>query len=342
MAVRLTHGQRRTAFLLSVVGNVLPTLILAARHRPDDLHRGAFLVAAVVAIAAPIAVPLFRDRHRRVYRFIAFSGLLGLTGMQAWTGGPLSPFAILLVMPMIWMGLTGSRRDVGLTAALVVACCFVPMAVFGPPAYPREVGPAVALAVVAVSVLLSISTLTGETTRLTRRLRHDATHDPLTDLLNRRGWDDQAEAAMGGAAMGGAAADVPVCVVLLDLDGLKAVNDTMGHDEGDRVLRGTGRRLAAAFGAQAAVARLGGDEFAVLFVGSTAAQVQDEMDRLRLETPDRDAFSAGIAAATPGEQLGDVMRRADLALYEVKRSGRGRAQVADVPVALLVIEPTVR
>lgn len=170
--------------------------------------------------------------------------------------------------------------------------------------------------------------MSRETHRLTSQLRRDATHDQLTGLLNRRGWEEVTETALTEAAERGYA------VVMVDLDRLKEINDGLGHDEGDRVIRGTAERMGAVFHDQPAVTRLGGDEFAVLMVDSTADEAFGRAERLRASTPERGAFSAGIAMAVPGERLGDTMRRADLALYEAKMTGRGRVSLADPPIGI--------
>ena len=330
-----TPEQRRTSLAAAVLGNVVPILVLAQHHRPTDSGQLlVLLVGVTVAVVAPVAVHLVPPRLPWLLRAAAFGGLGGLTLMQADAGGQGgvdSPYAILLVMPMVWFGLMTTGVDLKAALGLVVACCFVPPLVlpdyYGRPA--DALGPALALSVVAVSVALSLAGLTRETKRLTDELRSAAVRDLLTGLLNRRGWDEVSRRALREVTP-----RTPVCVVLADLDNLKVVNDTLGHDVGDAVLRETGRRFHDEFGREAAVARLGGDDFAVLVIGSSAGPVLSRLHALRAATPERGAFSAGVALAVGGEDLHDTMRRADLALYEAKSTGRGRSRVSDRAVSL--------
>lgn len=306
---------------MAVLGNVVPILLLALQDHGD--HSRVFMVSMTVALIAPVLSTLAPAGYRLATHVVAYAGIVGLTGMQWDHGGVSSPYAILLAMPMIWFGLVGSDREVRVVRILVVACCFVPMVVLSDH-YPWEPWLAVVLAVILLAVNLTISLLTRQTARLTGQLREAAASDQLTGLLNRRGWEEVTAHELAKVPAG-----TYVSVVLVDLDGLKRLNDTMGHDEGDRELQATGERLAGAFGQEAAVSRLGGDEFALLLVDRTADQVHGRLEDLRRSTPERGAFSAGIAAMGPGETLRDAMRRADLALYEVKSTGRGRTALAD-------------
>jgi diguanylate cyclase (GGDEF)-like protein len=157
-------------------------------------------------------------------------------------------------------------------------------------------------------------------------LSRQATRDPLTGLRNRRGLLEHVQrcAAEGGWAL-----------VLLDLDGFKAVNDLRGHAYGDAVLSGVADSLTAAVPDGALVFRLGGDEFALLVPGvhgtADAAQVGARLVRAATETP-RTGEPAGIGAST-GLRLLDqasserALADADEALYAAKRSGGGRAVV---------------
>ncbi|RKS69172.1 diguanylate cyclase (GGDEF)-like protein [Motilibacter peucedani] len=169
----------------------------------------------------------------------------------------------------------------------------------------------------------------------TRRLRrtaaesaHQALHDELTELPNRRMFGQEALAAAQRARAGGR----PAALVLIDLDHFKEVNDTLGHECGDELLRVAGARLRGALGDDDLVARLGGDEFGLLLDGVAG----EEEARLRLGQV-RDVLAeelvlcdvplsveASFGVALVGAQAEDVtvlMRRADVAMYEAKRSG---------------------
>lgn len=157
------------------------------------------------------------------------------------------------------------------------------------------------------------------------RLAH---HDELTGVLNRRRLLQLLGEALARQDRNG----VPVTVVLFDLDHFKAVNDTLGHQAGDKVLQ----RFAAAVQAQARTTdrfgRYGGEEFlAILHDTSTDAALQaiarvrgvvSEMDWRELSPELRVTFSAGIATYNGSESAELLLSRADLSLYEAKRSGR--------------------
>jgi diguanylate cyclase (GGDEF)-like protein len=162
--------------------------------------------------------------------------------------------------------------------------------------------------------------------------RHLALHDPLTGLPNRTLFTQRMQEALDDAE---AAGDRHVALMVLDLNGFKAVNDTMGHHAGDRVLIESGRRLAAGVGGDGVVARLGGDEFAVLLPRVTGVAAATELaevlvaalrrDFLLDEGPAAISGSLGIALG-PMHGAGDeLFRHADAAMYRAKGNGGGVA-----------------
>ena len=116
--------------------------------------------------------------------------------------------------------------------------------------------------------------------------------------------------------------------MLLDLDSLKEINDTRGHDVGDRVLRDTADRMRSALRAGDVLARLGGDEFGALLVDTSNGEALGAVARLREMTPSLGSFSAGAAIWDGLETLDELLRRADVALYTAKTDGGSRVQVA--------------
>ena len=114
----------------------------------------------------------------------------------------------------------------------------------------------------------------------------------------------------------------------LDLDNFKELNDELGHEQGDRALRDTAERIRATLRAGDVVARLGGDEFIALLTNSTLTGSLTAIDRLRDSTPASEGFSAGIAVWDRREELPELLRRSDLALYAAKGSGGGCTSVA--------------
>ena len=154
----------------------------------------------------------------------------------------------------------------------------------------------------------------------------EARTDELTRLVNRRGLYEQMAAAL-------AAADrerQPTSLLLIDLDGFKEVNDSLGHAVGDDLLRAFAHRMQEEIGSTHLLARLGGDEFAVLVAGEDETYAEQlawrlvartvepfEVDVVRLSVD----VSIGVASLTPGAgSRGDLLRQADVAMYQAKGS----------------------
>ena len=159
-----------------------------------------------------------------------------------------------------------------------------------------------------------------------RRIAHIAHHDSLTDLPNRTFFHDTLARCL-------ARPEPDLALLLIDLDGFKAVNDTYGHASGDELLVAIARRLQSGLRDVDVVARLGGDEFAVLVPGMSREQLAPLASRLigvlsepcRIEpAPVVVGASIGIAIASPTlSSAKDLQRCADLALYRAKLEGRG-------------------
>jgi diguanylate cyclase (GGDEF)-like protein len=197
----------------------------------------------------------------------------------------------------------------------------------------------IALLLALAGALLGWRSEAGRRRHLQRRVRaaeHAAAHDPLTGLPNRVTWSRLAPLVLAEAQ----AAGRPAAVLLMDLDGFKAINDGLGHAAGDEVLRVTARRLQQA-AHPGVVSRLGGDEFALLLVGPAGADgawATAAAARLRRQvtTPAiiaghlvRIDASIGVTPATP-ESPSALLERADMAMYRCKRTRSGTT-VGGVP-----------
>ncbi|MEU0008530.1 EAL domain-containing protein [Streptomyces sp. NPDC006314] len=183
-----------------------------------------------------------------------------------------------------------------------------------------------------------------ERVRLQAQLQHNAEHDPLTDLPNRALFTKRVQQALSGRrATDRGAALRGTAVLFIDLDGFKAVNDTIGHQAGDELLVQAARRLQDAVRQGDTASRLGGDEFAALIAGDgtrdrTARErnILELADRLRATLSQPYAIdgnevrvnaSIGVAFAEPGLGAGELLRNADLAMYRAKSTGKGRVEL---------------
>ena len=193
-------------------------------------------------------------------------------------------------------------------------------------------GAAVLVALVARQALTLFENqrLTEDLRRAAATLQHHAYHDPLTGLANRALLTDRLEHALTQRQ----AEWEPVAVIFLDLDGFKGVNDSVGHETGDRVLVEAAGRISGSLRVGDTVARFGGDEFViVLEVGTTVGGALVVAERIRgrlceeyrIEGPAHHlGASIGVAFSEPGGSASNLLRRADAAMYRAKTAGRNR------------------
>lgn len=180
--------------------------------------------------------------------------------------------------------------------------------------------------------------------RMQRELRNklrfaleNAAHDPLTGLFNRRFFERRLREESAHARRHRR----PFAIVLVDLDYFKLVNDTYGHEDGDRVLRHVAEVIQSSLREDDVACRYGGEEFVVLLRATTGAAARAVANRLRAalaqtpidlgpkNEPRHVTFSAGVAAADERNHFhaDDIVARADAALYRAKRGGRNRVEI---------------
>jgi diguanylate cyclase len=179
--------------------------------------------------------------------------------------------------------------------------------------------PLVELCAQLLSSILSLELHVAEVDRLKERAESDAMIDALTGLYNRRGWDKLTQAEEIRCRRYGHSA----CVLVLDLDGLKQVNDQQGHPQGDELIRRVARTIQRVLRESDVAARIGGDEFAIL--GIECDEVAATAMKRRLETAFAQAdvhLSIGLAVRDPMRTLTETFATADQAMYAVKRSRR--------------------
>lgn len=198
------------------------------------------------------------------------------------------------------------------------------------------------LAILGMALVLSLSLLLGRD--VVSGLIKVSVTDPLSGLLNRRGFMDRATAFI----QSNHASTQQVFLVMADIDYFKSINDKYGHETGDRVIQAFGDLLGMLSGTGKSVARVGGEEFAVLFSSPTEqlARLYCESVRTAAEVgvadKNRDlprfTVSFGLATMAPGETIESLTRRADAALYRAKQSGRNRLAMAEPPLSIIMAE----
>jgi diguanylate cyclase (GGDEF)-like protein/PAS domain S-box-containing protein len=181
------------------------------------------------------------------------------------------------------------------------------------------------------AVLISLTDITAQRTA-SERLAYEATHDSLTGLPNRAYVVTRVTEALQAGGH-----DVLAAVLFIDLDNLKRVNDSLGHDAGDDVLRIAAQRLRRAVRSDDVVARLGGDEFVALLIGQIARPDLDALaERLHATLSEpvvidnvtfRIGASIGIVVIENNDPRGaaEILHDADTAMYEAKATGRGKS-----------------
>jgi diguanylate cyclase (GGDEF)-like protein/PAS domain S-box-containing protein len=169
--------------------------------------------------------------------------------------------------------------------------------------------------------------------RTESKLRRLAETDPLTGAVNVRRFESIARAELRRTARFGKEA----ALTIIDIDGFKGINDTLGHPVGDEVLRKFVAAMKGTLREVDVVARIGGDEFAILMPETSVAEAAVPLGRiaalsrsLAIEHDDLTiclTFSSGVSAMTPDMDLREILSSADKLLYQAKRAGNGRVEV---------------
>jgi diguanylate cyclase (GGDEF)-like protein len=269
-------------------------------------------------------------RSLRPERFVAFSFAATATFAMlaaATSGGPESPLLIYLALPATLMA-NRFRR----TVVIVGTTFSVVLLLLGSVAVdPRSFADDPALVFCSLAMLIGVVVFTISLSDTEMALRADARFDHLTGLFNRAALVPRfAELRSQAHATGGA-----IALVVYDLDCFKSVNDDLGHDRGDAVLRDTAHLLRRHLRAFDLVYRLGGEEFAVVLPGVGVAEAVEIAQRQRESIEEARpggiaiTVSGGVASARGAAVEWDTLfQRADAALLRAKREGRNRIVIA--------------
>jgi diguanylate cyclase (GGDEF)-like protein len=340
----LVFMRRRIAALEHVVrdqrlaaeGQLGSLAALSSALRLDEVLDRVIASASSAIVGAQFALLITDLSGMRTYRHTGVSAA-SLRRLESWADNDsqrmLSRGSVVIDDLGRVVPLSGLTDEHGLPLA---SACATPL-VFGD----RVLGVLVALApgatvflpqdVQALETYAGHAAIALSNARLVEQLEREASTDPLTGLANKRAF----ELAYGTELSRAARQDHPVALVLIDIDDFKGVNDTFGHPFGDRVLVAVAKALRSAVRAHDTVARLGGEEFAMLVPNADLGDAREIADRARVLIADVEipgavlSCSAGAAATSAGpERSGELYEAADRALYEAKRRGRGRTELA--------------
>ncbi|MEV4641408.1 GGDEF domain-containing protein [Actinoplanes sp. NPDC049548] len=294
--------------------------LLYALATPAGPHRPAMLAVATAMLlvggltwgSAPRVAASRAEVPVRIAGVLV--AILGSALLSLLDGGIASPLGALVPFSLIFLALVTPPRALAVLA-LVGAAAYWAVALLGAPAPP---GYATVFTLAFGGLGYLCVRHAGALVSLRRRLAEVSRADPLTQALNRRGFDERFAAELAEAQRSGE----PLTLVFADLDGFKEINDRYGHQSGDRLLTWTADRLAAELRAHDAVGRIGGDEFAVVLSGTGPEGAAVVVERLRESLDGVVPASIGYAcfpadAATPE----DLWRLADSRAYADKTAG---------------------
>lgn len=358
-ALWLYLRQRYLAFMaagycLSAIGFILQSFTLPFGFLVTRSLSGAIFALAVCLVGAGVLLRFGRSRH-----FLAIAALAAVSfAAQMWfmviepdinrrllsLNFGFGAICIIIALDLRPRG-SGSPTDYFMFAlAILAAVNFIVrpplvLALYGPLTseifYDSVYWRSAMFSHALFALLISLCVFAAAALDMVSGLRHVSQTDPLSGLLNRRGFDLSAQRLLDQCAETGC----PVTLVLADLDHFKSINDRYGHATGDRVIATFADKLqAAASGARGVAGRIGGEEFAVLlpWADLAAARLLAEAVRVLFSSGDLVGFppglrvtaSFGVTARAGNEHLAALMLRADEALYKAKQNGRNSVRMS--------------
>ncbi len=292
-----------TAALTGVIGGGVFPLVITAPPGMSGSQMFAPMTMLCVALAADRqrrAVAI-RNRlpRRRLFSVVPYAAVAATDGLLLWVGAETSDTVLVVALAATLL--------TGLVAARQIGAL-------------RDNG----------RLLHRVDQQLNQLNQYQDQLTHRANHDALTGLANRSLFEQSAQELLAG--------EERLCLALVDLDDFKAINDRLGHAVGDALLAALAARLRDCVRAGDVTARLGGDEFGLLFPGLTSAEGVELLHRIDqamrrpLQAGGHNLMmraSIGLAEASPGVTAAELLRRADLAMYAAKDSGKGRFAIYD-------------
>jgi diguanylate cyclase (GGDEF)-like protein len=305
---RADEKMKRTGFAIALHGFALGVSPLVVGLSKSDLVSRAIATAVFAFVVVVSALALAGER---VWHFGRIVGLFSPLYVWAVTGGDWKFFFIVTLVLIVGVAIHESATRV---------------------------------AHGAIRTTLANEFLLRELEIANRRLSHDTTHDGLTGLGNRQLFSTQLEAAFC------ADENTTVAVSFVDVDNFKSINDTHGHDVGDAVLIEVADRMAQFCDESSVAARRSGDEFTVLHTFSDSTRSESDVAAALQraiagpmkfgDVTIQISCSVGTAFRTYSDSTSSVLRNADAALYEAKRTGRGRGVgFSTIDLSRVIVSP---
>jgi diguanylate cyclase (GGDEF)-like protein len=327
------HRLMRVVGSLQYAGSGLMLLSLLAMPDPDSRDHFAYVLLAAFGLLAAILRWSTQRSSLTVARATNF-GCIVYVGVVVSVSRPIGPASFLMLWPLLSTAYFLGRRD------LAAALGTMALLLFGALRVNDATGDDLTLQLLPVTAIIAfasvlMSVLRERLDHLIGDLERSASTDGLTGLPNRRAWNAAFDREIERAQRTG----IPLSIAVFDLDRFKAINDCLGHAEGDRALVRFSNLIATECRSFDLPGRLGGEEFGLLLVGANAEGAAAFAERLRgrlelVTQHDETPFTVstgvaefGVHADTPDA----MMLAADRALYRAKDEGRDRVVVADLP-----------
>jgi diguanylate cyclase (GGDEF)-like protein len=328
---------RWLAFLLLAGGSFAVLAVLALPLPSGTDLRGLASVGAVALLCGAVVWSL-RERISPLAVNLLLPAVTAVVGLaELFDGVGSSSTAMFYVWVVLYAGYFLTRKQAALQLIAIAATQAVVLSAQGPPdgtSFTRWAVTMITLGVAGVVIghlvgrlrtaLAAQEEALGEREQLALRLADAANTDELTALPNRRAWERSIARELARAGREG----TELCVAILDLDRFKDFNDRYGHHAGDARLREAAEAWQAELRGSDLLARYGGEEFAVLLPRCAPGGAVHLVERICAATPHGQTVSAGLAAWTGREDAHELMKRADVALYEAKKRGRDRTVLA--------------
>jgi diguanylate cyclase (GGDEF)-like protein len=246
------------------------------------------------------------------------------------TGGPTSPALIWFALPVVTLGARFEPRGIAIGTAYILLLFLLSTVAFDPAGAWEQRQWLIA----TVALVISTVILSGALVESDRAHRRRSTLDPLTGLFNRNALEQRLAELDGQPS--NEEEGLSHALLLCDLDHFKRVNDQLGHAAGDAVLQDVAYTMRATLRAGDSIYRVGGEEILVILPGADETDAVEIAERVRKAVRDRRpvgmtvTISVGVAVAQPDAvDAGDLVARADIALYAAKAGGRDTVVVGE-------------